>query len=136
MKQQEEKRIYDFKKGDVITRIKPLIDNDGFKDYTLVGRKVVFQGIANACIYIAREMDMMSMLFTGMSKHILQVPLEVAEEGWAFHIEPDFLDDGDTPIIDEEYKLLGEIEKATDIEDFEKADKLKKKLEKLRKKEK
>jgi len=133
MKQQEEKRIYDFKRGDIITRIKPIIDDEGFKDYNLVGRKVIFQGIANASIYLAKETDMMALIFMGMARHTIQLPLELAEDGWAFHIEPDFLEN-DAPIIEDEEKLQKEIERATEIEDFEKADKLKKKLEELKNK--
>lgn len=129
---QEQADIYNFKKGDVITRLKPIIDPEtGEKDYTFVGRKVTFLGIANASIYLSRDMDILSALFTGMNKQTIQLPLEVWEDGWAHYVEPDFLDD-ESPLMDDEKSIQEQIEKASAADDFEKADKLLKRLEELR----
>lgn len=132
MKEQEEVDIFKFKKGDVITRIKPMKDKDtGHNDYTLIGRKFIFMGIANASIYLAQEFDFLAKLFLGMSKSVIQLPVDLWPTGWAYHIEPDFLDE-DSLLIDDESRMKEQLDLAIESQNFEQAEDLRKKLDKLR----
>jgi hypothetical protein len=131
---QEEKTIYDFKKGDVITRVKPLIGDSGplgDKDYSLVGKKVTFLGIANASVYLSKPGDFLTSLLLGKETITIQLPLELAENGWADYIEPDFID-SDAPILEDEESIKKEIGKAVKEDDYERANALKKKLEEIK----
>ena len=126
-------KIFEFKKGDNITRVKPIIDPDGgFPDYSLVGKDLTFLGIANGTIYVSRELDFLSQLFMGIEKHTIQLPTDMWGEGWEFFVEPDFLDN-QSPLISEEEQIRAQIQKASDNQEFEKADMLKKKLEEITK---
>jgi len=134
MKEQEEVNIFTFKKGDIITRITPIIDQeDGHKDYTFIGRRLIFMGIANATIYLAQEFDQLAQLVLGMEKNVFQLPVDLWPTGWAYHVEPDFLDKN-TILIDDEKMMLEQLKMATETEDFERAEDIRKKLEELRKK--
>ncbi|MCF7815361.1 MAG: hypothetical protein K9N40_12875 [Candidatus Cloacimonetes bacterium] len=130
---QEEKTIYNFQKGDSITRIKPIIYQDGEKDFTFVGKQLTFMGIANASVYLSKEADMLTSLFTGKDKFTIQLPIETCKTGWADYIEPDFLEEGDELFIDDEEKIKKKINNALSEEDYELAERLKKKLEEIRK---
>jgi hypothetical protein len=130
---QEEKSIYDFVKGDIITRLKPIIYSDGEKDFSFVGKAITFLGIANASIYLSKETDFFTSLLTGKDKFTIQLPLEVCERGWGEYVKPDFLEDTDGPILDDEEIIQLQIKKAIKEDDFETADELKKKLDKIRK---
>ena len=130
---QKEKSIYDFKKGDTITRLKPITYADGERDFAFVGKAITFLGIANASIYLSKEADFFTSLFTGKEKFTIQLPLEICEDGWGDYIKPDFLEDADGPILDDEEKIQEQIKKAIKEDNFEKADELKKKLDKIRK---
>ena len=131
---QEEVDIFRFVKGDIITRIKPMIDPEtGQKDYSFVGRKLIFMGLANATIYLAQEFDFLTKLFLGMDKHVIQLPVDLWPTGWSYHIEPDFLDE-DSMLIGDESKMREQLDTAIENQNFEKAEDLKRKLEQLRKK--
>ena len=132
--EQEQLSIYKFKKGDLITRIKPMVDETGDKDFTFIGGKITFMGIANASIYISRPLDFLAMIFSGRNEQVVQLPLELWENGWAFYIEPDFLDA--EPEMDIESQLEFEFEQAKFDEDYKKADIISKKLDEIRKKKK
>jgi hypothetical protein len=41
---QEEKSVYDFKKGDVVTRIRPMTGESGL-DYSLVGNSLLYEAL-------------------------------------------------------------------------------------------
>ena len=125
---QKSKSIYDFKKGDLLTRLKPMVDEDGFKDYSLVGAKLTFVGIANACIYLSKKSDMFAKMFLGIEISQVKIPIELCQDGWADYIEPEFLDSTDENAINEEIK------KAVDKEDYFKAEALKQKLDQIKKK--
>jgi len=132
---QEEKTIYDFRKGDHITRIKPILGDSGplgDKDYSLVGKKVTFLGIANASAYLSKAADFLIAMFTGEEELTFQIPVELCEDGWAFYAEPDFLDSDSLP-TDNEEKLKEELRKAVKDDNFERAEILKKKLEEIKK---
>lgn len=130
---QEEKSIYDFKKGDQITRLKPIIYPDGEKAFEFVGKSLTFMGIANASVYLSKEADFLASLFIGKDRFTIQLPLEICEDGWGDYIKPDFLDEEDGPVLDDEEKVQKQIKKAIQEDDFEKASELKKKLEQIRK---
>jgi len=129
---QETKSIYDFKKGDAITRLKPILYADGEKDFTFVGKNLTFMGIANASVYLSKDADFLTAIFTGRSSFTIQLPLEICEEGWAEYIKPDFLE-GEEFILDDEEDINFKIKDALDEENYELAERLKKKLEELRK---
>jgi len=132
---QGEKTIYDFRKGDQITRIKPILGDPGTlgdKDYSLVGKKVTFLGIANASVYLSKAADFLISMFTGKEELTFQIPVELCEDGWAFYTEPDFLDPDSLP-MDSEEKLKEELMKAVKDDNFERAEMLKKKLEEIKK---
>ncbi|HUU87403.1 MAG TPA: UvrB/UvrC motif-containing protein [Candidatus Glassbacteria bacterium] len=133
---QEEKNIYDFKKGDIITRIKPLSDpNTKEKDFSFVGRRLIFMGLANATIYVAQQFDPLVALFMGIDKNIVQLPIELWEDGWALYVEPEFLD-SDSVMVEDEKGLQEQIQRAVEADNYERAEELRKKLEKLKKKRK
>jgi len=130
---QEEKSIFEFKKGDVITRIKPLIDPlTKEKDFSFVGRRLIFMGLANATIYLGQEFEKIVALLMGVETNVVQLPIELWEEGWALFIEPDFLDPHYV-IVDDEKGLQEQIQKAVESDNYEKAEELRKKLEEIKK---
>jgi len=130
---QKVNKIYKFKKGDIITKLLPIIDHrEDFKDYGLVGKKVTFLGIANASIYLSRESDFFTKMFSGMDRSTIQLPLDLWEDGWGYYIEPNFLEDK-SPIIEDEGHLMRQIEQASGSDNFELANILKKRLEALQK---
>jgi hypothetical protein len=130
---QVRKSIHDFKKNDIITRISPIIEDDDYKDYSLVGTKLTFLGIANACVYLSKKTDMLTMFLIGKEFLQIKLPVETCEYGWTYYIEPDFLVSGDEVESDlsSEEEIRREIEKASENEDYLKADTLKKKLDEL-----
>ena len=134
---QPEKDIYTFKKGDKITRILPIVDEDGFKNFSLVGAKLTFIGIANACIYLTKKPDILASLFLGKEDLQIKLPIGLCSTGWADYIEPDFLDNSvedsnsDIDSNDEDLdieELEKSIQKAVDKEDFVRAAVLKKRI--------
>lgn len=130
---QVEQSIYDFKKGDLITRLKPTIEADGFKDYSLVGSEVTFLGIANACIYLSKKSDIFAQMLFGISISQVKLPLDIGENGWSTYVKPDFLDEGEPVDYSNTEVIEAEIKKAIDKEDYMKAEYLKQKLEDIKK---
>ena len=52
--------IYDFKKGDLITRIIPskpieIFGEETIVDRNYIGEALVFLGVANGCVYVERD---------------------------------------------------------------------------------
>jgi len=135
MKEQEQVDIFTFKKGDLITRILPMLDEeDGHKNYTFVGRKLIFMGIANATIYVAQEFDKLTQLFLGLDKTIIQLPVDLWPTGWSYYVEPEFLDE-DSMLINDEKMMQEQLNFAIENQHFEKAEDIRKKLDELRKKD-
>jgi hypothetical protein len=130
---QESKTIFDFRKGDVITRLKPMSDDDGFKDFSLVGTKLTFIGIANACVYLSKKSDPLSKIFLGQDNIQIKLPLELCKDGWSNYIEPDFGEGNSIDNLTDEQAITTEIQKAVEEEDYFRAEALKKKLEELSK---
>lgn len=146
--EQQEKSIYDFNKGDIITRIKPVIRSEIDKDYSLVGEKLEFLGIANACIYLSKNLkdSIFFAAFLGEHRYTIKLPLDLAENGWAEYIEiktnPDKsiedLSKEDTSLNSKEFKSKKEnlikkkIDTAIKKENYEEAEKLKQILKDLK----
>jgi hypothetical protein len=130
---QVSKTIYNFTKGSIITRLEPIVDEDDYRDFSLVGTKLIFAGIANACVYLSKRSDPLSKIFLGQDTIQIKLPLALCENGWAEYMEPDFLDSSNDSLTDTQ-AIEEEIIKAVDKEDYFKAESLKKKLEELKKK--
>jgi hypothetical protein len=130
---QKPKSIFEFRKGDILTRLKPMSDEEGYKDFSLVGAKLTFIGIANACVYLSKKSDPLSKLFLGQDLIQIKLPLELCQEGWANYIEPDFGDGISIDTLTDEQAITAEIQKAVDEEDYFRAEALKKKLEEITK---
>jgi hypothetical protein len=129
---QKPKTIYDFRKGDIITRLEPMVDEDGFKDFSLVGTKLTFIGIANACVYLSKKSDPLSKIFLGQDTMQIKLPLALCDKGWSRYVEPDFLDIYPDDIT-EVQAIEEEIQKAVENEDYFKAEALKNRLVELKK---
>jgi hypothetical protein len=129
---QTEQSIYDFKKGDIVTRLRPTIEADGFKDYSLVGSEVTFLGIANACIYLSKKSDIFAQMLFGIAVSQVKLPLDIGENGWSTYVKPDFLEEEPTDFSNTE-SIEVEIKKAIDKEDYMRAEYLKQKLEDIKK---
>lgn len=142
--------IYDFKRGDIITRIQPSkplpgFDGDDFRDRAYIGTAMKFLGVVNGCVYVERyekpsensedELPTIGSFFKMMMRGDgpINLPLDIWDEGWSYYIDPYTLK-AETP--DEEpnmtkAELEREIRKAVEREDFVYADKLQKRLNNL-----
>ena len=150
--EQEILNIYHFRKGDKVTRLKPLIESDGYKNFTYIGQPLIFLGIANATIYLKREKSTLEenpfLILFGITNKPITLPVELWQDGWGYWINPDFLND-DFDSINSENKSIEKhikdmdkekaigylndaIKIATEKEEFEKVIELKKQLEKLK----
>lgn len=102
-------KLEQFKKGDVVTRVKMT------KDYSYVGigQKMEFLGILNGCVYFRMEKTI-----------IFYVVYEMYNDDcWEFYIDPmTLLED------DKEEDIQSKIDKAIEREDYELASTLKKQL--------
>ena len=139
--------IYEFKKGDRITRIKPSkpiakLQEDEIVSRDYIGTPLIFVCIANGCIYLKRFLDKqtaeMVAIFNMFSSdiksdhHLIHLELDLFDEGWSYYIDPLGLDDKDSEISIKE--LERQKEKALEEEDYLKADRLQKKIKDKRKK--
>jgi len=129
---QKPKTIYDFRKGDIITRLEPMVDEDGYKDFSLVGAKLTFVGIANACVYLSKKSDPLSKIFLGQDVMQIKLPLALCDKGWSKYVEPDFLDICPDDMT-EVQAIEEEIRRAVEEEDYFKAEALKNRLMEIRK---
>ncbi len=128
---QKAKSIFEFRKGDILTRLKPMQDDEGYKDFSLVGTKLTFIGIVNACVYLSKKSDPLSKIFLGQDTIQIKLPLELCEEGWANYAEPDFGEENPIDNFTDEQAITSEIQKAVEEEDYFRAEALKKKLEEI-----
>ena len=131
------KTINEFKKGDIVTRVKPgkelsnvvnflikePINSGGDRSY--IGEKIIFVGIANGCAYFQRTNPLELKIF---GNKLIDLPLDIFSEGWEFWVDPNsFLEDKEF----EEKKILDNEElekmhkKALEEENYELANKLK-----------
>lgn len=142
---QNEISVFDFKKGDIITRIKPSKTIPGLediKDRAFIGQRLRFLGIANGCVYveIAENDDLddetpgIGRFFKLLSEKAgpVNLPLDIWEDGWSYYIDPYSIGDDDSNIMSEKELTKG-IESAIEKEDYKLAEQLKKKLNNLKK---
>lgn len=116
------KTIFEFKKGDKITRIKPA---NGFGDRSYMGDELVLIGIANGQIYFKNNNRFMSSMLG--EEHISNVSLDLWSEGWIEYIDPKTLLEGQEDVISN-LSIEKQIEKAVENEDYKLAERLKRKL--------
>ena len=130
------KGIYEFKKGDTITRIIPskskgqtitqsgqVINNI---DRSYMGDKLIFIGIANGQIYFKVDNDLHKQLFGDVLSNI---PLDIFDCGWDYYTDPNSLFDG-FEILDRDNLTL-QYNAAIRDENYELAKILKDKLDKI-----
>lgn len=144
---QKELTVYNFKKGDIITRIKPskpitILGEETYEDRSYIGTKLIFIGIANGSIYFEKESKKIDFdsnipeldeLFKNLKSGPIHLPLDVWDEGWSYYIDPYKIEDNRTIKsimgLDKDTKSLKEdLKKALESEDYEKADKIKKEI--------
>lgn len=144
--EQKEMSIYEFKKGDTVTRIKPSKSIPGLADITdrsFIGQKLRFLGIANGCVYVElateEEMDdgipdigRFFKMLSGKSGPI-NLPLDIWEEGWSYYIDPYSIGNITSYNLSEK-ELNKKIKDAIEEEDYTLADKLKRQLNDLKNK--
>ena len=130
------KSIYEFKKGDIITRVEPsaplgkggFFGDEGFRDRSYIGEKYILAGIANGCIYLKR-IDALEIRIFG--NKLIDLPLDIFENGWNYWIDPQtLLEDIDETLYVSTNNLQEAINKAIEEENYEAANKLKKLLDK------
>ena len=105
------KTIFEFKKGDKITRIKPA---NGFGDRSYMGDELVLIGIANGQIYFKNNNSFMNSILG--EEHISNVALDLWSEGWIEYIDPKTLIEGQEDVISN-LSIEKQIEKAVENED-------------------
>ena len=135
------KSIYEFKKGDIITRVSPsksmgisILNPEGVGDRSYQGEKLIFIGIANGCIYLKRTNELELKIF---GDKLMDLELDIFSEGWDYYIDPNsLLEDADETIFVSTDGLQEAIDKAVAEENYEAADKLQKTLNNLNKNEK
>ena len=151
---QEAVSIYNFKKGDIITRISPSkpipgLEAEDFRDRAYIGVPLKFLGVANGCIYVEREsankdleeIPEIGRLFKAMmggETGPINLPLDMWSEGWANYIDPYEIDNNkDKKIAGEileganKIQLKKELKEALAEENYELAENIKKRLKKF-----
>ena len=82
-----ERSIYEFEKGDQITRLKPAkalwADMSGDRSY--IGEKLIFQGIANGVIYLKRTNEIELKIF---GDKLIELPMDIFSDDWAYYQDP------------------------------------------------
>ena len=130
------KSIYEFKKGDVITRVEPsaplgkggFFQEEGFQDRSYVGDKLIFVGIANGNIYCKRTCPFELKI---LGEGLVDMALDIFSDGWDLWIDPlTLLEDIDETLYVSTDNLQEAINKAIEEENYEAANKLKKLLDK------
>ena len=130
------KSIYEFKKGDVITRVEPsatlgkggFFGDSGFQDRSYIGEKFIFVGIANGNIYCKRTCPVELKIF---GDTLVDLSLDIFTDGWDKWIDPySLLEDIDETVYVSTDNLQEAIDKAIEEENYEAANKLKKLLDK------
>ena len=117
------KTIYEFKQGAEIVRIEPAnpIQDNGIRDRSYVGEKMVFIGIANGVIYL-KPTEKVSIFFS--ADGFINLPLDIWDEGWDHWVDPETLLDN---VLDPK-QIKDKLEKAIAEENYELAERLQKML--------
>ena len=135
--------INEFKKGDIITRTSPslaifgggmdfftgkIIESHGDRSY--MGDELEFIGIANGQIYF--RVRKCKYGFMEESQKIRCLELDAYSEGWDIYINPETLLLENQPVKQIDKKQLQiALQKALDLEDYEKAEEIQKQLNNL-----
>ena len=135
------KSIYEFKKGDIITRVAPskslgksIFNPEGVGDRSYQGDKLIFVGVANGCIYLKRT-DKIELKMFG--DKLMDLPLDIFRDGWDYWIDPNsLLEDIDETIFVSTDGLQEAINIAIAEENYEAAEKLKRLIKNNEKKKK
>ena len=131
------KSIYEFKKGDLITRVSPsksmgisILNPEGVGDRSYQGEKLIFIGIANGCIYLKRTNELELKIF---GDKMVELPLDIFSEGWDIWVNPLMLLENDEVenIMASDKELRKQIDLALADENYELADRLCKKLKNI-----
>ena len=135
------KTIYDFNKGDEIVRIQPAkecinLNGISFRDRSYLGEKLIFVGVTNGQIYFKRTESFALSIF---GDKLYNLSLDIWDEGWNFYIDPnkffvkelrkEKLEKIESEIKLDKSILEEQLKKAIETENYELAEKLKKKLE-------
>ena len=143
--------IYEFEPGDIITRMLPskpisVIADETVVDRNYIGEELLFVGIANGCVNVEpahpKTHDILRVI---MSSPLINLPLDAYDEGWSYYVDPYsilFQEENDKPAKSdklpkkslpketvESLKLKMQI--AIDNQEFEKAENIKKEIEKI-----
>ena len=153
---QEEINIYNCKKGDLITRIRPSKPYPGseelgeaLRDRAYIGKALIFLGIANGCIYVDRPpktnededspLNFLSSLFEKAGP--INLPTDMWDEGWSYYVDPYKIEEQEikkaaTKLLNGANRIVleKELKKALSEENYELADEIKKQLQKYLKK--
>ena len=119
------KTIYNFKRGDEIVRVarsKPY--QSGITDGSYMGEKLMFVGIANGQIYFKHMSDFSLAVF---GDRLFNLSLDLWDEGWDYYFDPNKLLEGFEPELSVA-DIEEQIQMAINNEDYELAEKLKKRL--------
>ena len=136
------KTVYDFKKNDVVTRIKPAksfgktidiltgneVELGGDRSY--IGEKLIFVGIANGCAYFKRTDPIELKIFVDK---LIGLELDVFDGGWDYWIDPETLLDSEIDYSTNSMsrkEIEEKISQAVSEENYELAEKLRKYLDK------
>ena len=131
------KSIYEFKKGDIITRVSPsksmgisILNPEGVGDRSYQGEKLIFIGIANGCIYLKRTNELELKIF---GDKMIDLELDIFSEGWDICVNPLMLleDDEVENIMASDKELRKQIDLALADENYELAEKLINKLKNI-----
>jgi hypothetical protein len=146
MNTQREVPISEFKKGDLITRIRPSKPVPGSEDFgedirdrNYIGKPLVFLGIANGCIYVERQQkqneddteNMFMSLFGSLldKSGPINLPLDMWDEGWSYYVDPYNIGQTSKSYSSGDIvKLRNDLKQALDNEDYELAEKIKKQI--------
>lgn len=130
--------ISSFKRGDIITRTEPsaaifggssLMGLDCIGDRSYMGDRLKFLGIANNQLYFQFTKGV-DLEYLGDEPRGLA--LDAWSEGWDFYVDPKtFLEENSEVNALNKNQLLSALEKALEIEDYERAEEIKKELEKF-----
>ena len=122
------KNINEFKRGDKIVRVEPAEPYGGYggcRDRSYLGIPFIFIGIANGLIYLEHsdKESFESRMFGGKNS----IPTDVWSNGWDLWVNPEDLKAG-IEIKHNKAELEKLLQDAIDLEDYEKAEILKAKL--------
>jgi hypothetical protein len=109
------KKIFEFKLGDKITRLKP----DKLGDRSYIGDELIFIGVENGQIYFNNKKSPFG------EEHISGINLDLWKDGWDYYFDPKKLLEGKENIISS-LSIEEQIQRAVENEDYELAEKLSK----------